>query len=155
MTECSEDATILIATSWQALKRARNDSDRTRICNCTVVVVFAAFFIESNLNLIVDAMGKTSEMNRFLKNPYAGLQDKLAWFYNSFIARPKAATKRQMYYNQIVRKLRRKFPGFGEIYEFRNNISYGVIDPHTANLQDSERLRRRAKSIEDELFRIA
>jgi len=94
-------------------------------------------------------------MNRFLNNQYAGLQDKLAWFYNSFIARPKAATKRQMYYNQIVRKLRRKFPGFGEIYEFRNNISYGVIDPHTANLQDSERLRQRAKSIEDELFRIA
>ena len=155
MPEGSVDATILLATSWQALKRATNDGDRTLICNCTVVVVFAAFFIEANLNHIVEDMGKTDEMIRFLGSPYAGLQHKLAWFYNRFVAKSKAATKREMYDNGIERKLRRKFPGFDEIYNFRNNISHGIIDRSTANLNDAKRLRASAKTIVENLFKIS
>jgi hypothetical protein len=154
MPEGSEDATILIATSWQALKRAENGDERTMTCNCTVVIVFAAFFIEANLNHIVETMKKTKEMSRFLGNPYSGLQDKLAWFYNCYVARSKAAGRRQMYQNGIERKLRRKFPGFNEIYMFRNNISHGVIDRRIANINDAKRLRMKAKSIVDELFKI-
>src|SRR5262245_43722618 len=86
MPEGSVDATILLATSWQALKRAKNGDERTMLCNCTVVVVFAAFFIEANLNHIVEEMGKTNEMLQFLGNRNAGLQHKLAWFYNNFVA---------------------------------------------------------------------
>jgi hypothetical protein len=155
MPEGSEDATILIATSWQALKRARSGDERTMLCNCTIVIVFAAFFIEANLNHIVETMNKTTEMSRFLGNRYAGLQDKLSWFYNCYVARLKALNKRQMFQNGIERKLRRKFPGFNEIYQFRNNISHGTIDRLAANLDNAETLRRRAKAIVDELYRIA
>jgi hypothetical protein len=155
MPEGSIDATILLATSWQALKRAKSGDERTMICNCTVVVVFAAFFIEANLNHIVDKMDKNDEMFQFLGNPNAGLQHKLAWFYNRFVARPKAVNKRQMYSNGIERKLRRRFPGFYEIYNFRNNISHGIINRGTANINDAKRLRIRAKEIVDELFRIS
>lgn len=47
MPEGSEDATILIATSWQALKRAKAGDERTMITNCAVVIVFAGFFYRS------------------------------------------------------------------------------------------------------------
>ena len=155
MPEGSVDATILLATSWQALKRATNDGERTMVCNCTIVVVFAAFFIEANLNHILEEMGRGDEMFRFLGNRNAGLQHKLAWFYNCFVAKSPAATKREMYDNGIEKKLRRKFPGFDEIYNFRNNISHGVIDRDTANLDDAKRLRANAKTIVDNLFKIS
>jgi hypothetical protein len=154
MTEVSEDATILLATSWQALSRAKNEGEQTMICNCTIVLVFAAFYIEANLNHIIGAMNKTTEMSRFLgKKP--GLQDKLAWFYNCYVARVKTPNKQQMYNNGIFKKLRRKFPGFNQIYQFRNKISHGKIDRSIANLDDAQRLRNNAKSIVDELFNIA
>ena len=155
MPEGSVDATILLATSWQALKRAKSGDERTMLCNCAIVVVFAAFFIEANLNHMVEEMGKTAEMLQFLGSPNAGLQHKLAWFYNRFVARPGAVTKRSMYQNGIERKLRRKFPGFNAIYNFRNNISHGIIDRHSANLKDAKRLRVSAKAIVDTLFTIS
>ena len=155
MAEVSEDATILLATSWQALNRAKNDGKKTEVCNCMVVIVFAAFFIEANLNHIVEAMNQTSVMNRFLNNSYAGLQDKLGWFYNQYVARQRANTKKQMYDNNIVKKLRRKFPGFTKIYKFRNNISHGVVSRKITNLSDAQSLRNLAKQIVDELFEIA
>lgn len=49
MPEASKDATLIIATSWQALNRAETGDERTMICNCTVMIVFAAFYIETNL----------------------------------------------------------------------------------------------------------
>jgi hypothetical protein len=154
MPEVSEDATLLIATSWQALKRARSGDDRTMLCNCIVVIVFAAFFIEANLNHIVEALNKEKEMSRFLGNRHPGLQDKLAWFYNRFVARSKAANRKQMYRNGIERKLRTKFPGFNEIYKFRNDISHGTINRTATNINNAEKLRRKAKAIVDELYRI-
>ena len=150
MPEGSEDATILIAISWQSLIRAKSGDEHAMICDCIVVVVFAGFFIEANLNHILEKMGKIEEMNRFLGNHYPGLQDKLAWFYNCYIAKSKSNNKKQLY-----QKLRRKFPGFNEIYQFRNNISHGIIDSSVANLKDAERLRIQAKTIVDELFKIA
>ncbi len=155
MPEGSEDATIMIAISWQALKRAENNCDPIPISDYTVAIVFSAFFIEANLNLLIKKMDKTTQMNSFLGNPNAGLQDKLAWFYNCFVAKSKAVNRQKMYKNGIVRKLRRKFPGFGEIYDFRNNVSHGKINPKTANLNNAIRLRNQSKAIVDKLFETA
>jgi hypothetical protein len=77
----SPDATLTIAASWQALARAETDDEQTMICNCTVMIEFAAFFIEANLNHVLDAVGKTQVVKRDL-----GLQKKLGYFYNPFIA---------------------------------------------------------------------
>jgi hypothetical protein len=155
MPEGSEDATIMIAISWQALKRAESNCDPIPISDCTVAIVFSAFFIEANLNLLIKKMNKTSQMERFLGNPNAGLQDKLAWYYNFFVAKSMLVDREKMYKNDIVRKLRRKFPGFGEIYDFRNNVSHGKINPKTANLNNAIRLRNQSKAIVDCLFEIA
>ena len=114
MAEGSIDAMILISTSWQALRRAELGDESTMVCNCTVILVFASFFIEANLNQIIEKMGMEKEMIDFLGNEHPGLQEKLAWFYNKFVARDKAATKKQFKSKKIYRKIRRKFTGFGK-----------------------------------------
>ena len=156
MPEGTPDATLLIATSWQALNRAIQGNKKTLICDCTVLILFAAFFIESNLNYIIKEMNQTSQMIAFLgKKKFPGMQDKLGWFYNQYVARSKAVNKKQLYNNSIEKKLSRKFPGFTKIYKFRNDISHGVVDRSVANLKDAMTLRKQAKDIVAELFLIA
>ena len=81
MAEGTKDAMILISTSWQALGRASQRNPETLICDCTVVTLFASFFIEANLNYIIEKLNMKKEMIKFLNNnQYPGLQDKLGWF---------------------------------------------------------------------------
>lgn len=153
MSESTVDAMVLISTSFQALKRAEQGDESTLLCDCTVVIVFASFFIEANLNQIIAKLGKTDEMENFLKYK-PGLQDKLAWFYNNYMATEKAENKKQLKTKKFLNKLPGEFPGFDEIYAFRNNISHGVIDKSLANLENAERLRITAKEIVDKLFTV-
>jgi hypothetical protein len=94
MPEGSKDAAILIATSWQALNRANFGNPNTLITDCTVVILFAGFFVEANLNYIIEEMGMTAHMRGFLKKDYPGIQDKLGWFYNEYVARQKVGTRK-------------------------------------------------------------
>jgi hypothetical protein len=153
MPEISKDASILIGISYQALDRAKKGNQLTEISDCTVALLFASFFIEANLNQIIDKLGKEQEMINFLKKEHPGLQDKMAWFYNSFIAQPKLTSRKGI--KELYEKLKTEFPGFEELYNFRNNISHGIIDRSIANLEDTERLRVLAKEIVDKLINIA
>ena len=156
MPEVSKDAKVLIDISFQALDRAKKGDERNKILDCTVALVFAGFFIEANLNHIIEVLNKKQEMINFLNNDHAGIQDKLAWFYNVYVAEPESKlNSKKDGMKDLYAKLRDKFPGFGEIYDFRNNISHGNIDPTISNLVDAERLRVNAKNIVDELFNIA
>ncbi len=155
MPEGSRDAAILIATSWQALNRAITGDEKTLVTDCTVLILFAGFFIEANLNDIIEKMNQIPQMTRFLKKRYPGLQDKLGWFYNEYVARAKATSGKQLYENGIEKKLRRKFPGFVKICRFRNDISHGVINQSASSLDEALNLRNQAKDIADSLFEIA
>ena len=97
---------------------------------------------------------KIEEVTVFLKNQLPGLQDKLAWFYNEFVAEPRLESRNDGM-KKLHTELGAKFPGLEEIYEFHNKISHGKIDLIAANLADAERLRVQAKSIVNELFKIA
>jgi signal recognition particle subunit SEC65 len=154
MPEGSKDATLLIATSWQALQRARFGNPKTAICDCTVVTLFASFFIEANLNYIVENLHLKSEMNKFLENRYPGLQDKLAWFYNKFIAKVKAKTKKELFRKGIKAKLRRRYHGFAALYRFRNDLSHGVINDTARSRPEVIELRMQAKGLVDDLFSV-
>lgn len=151
MPEATRDGVLLIATSYQALYRASLGDERTMITDCTVVIVFAGFFIEANLNYIIATLGKDNEVVAFNnRRPNPGLGNKLAWFYNAFIAPTKART-----IDQVSRTdLYATFPGFQAIYDFRNNIAHGHIDLSLTNFRETERLRRQAKDIVDNLFSI-
>jgi len=154
MSESTVDAMVLISTSWQALKRAEQGEERTMLCDCTVVIVFACFFIEANLNKIIADLGRTEEMKKFLHNKNPGLRAKLAWFYNEYVAIEKAKNMEQFEPQKIYDELLREFPGFGDICDFRNKISHGVIDKSLATLENAEQLRIKAKEIVENLFMI-
>ena len=65
MPEVSKNAAILIATSFQALNRAKAGDATTMLCNCTITVLFAGFFIEENLDEIVKKMHVMHEIKIF------------------------------------------------------------------------------------------
>ena len=164
MPESTSDASILIAISHQAHNRAKSGNELTLLCDCTVMIVFAGFFIEANLNHIIAVMDKEPEILKFWgysEGKKLGIQDKLAWFYNSFGGGAKInlsgvpSSEKKDLKKQLYARLRDKFPGFQEIYDFRNDISHGKIDPSAANLSNAETLRKQAKSIVDELFNLA
>jgi hypothetical protein len=148
MPETTQDSTIILATSWQALGRAEIGDERTMICNCTVVIVFAAFYIEANLNHIIERLGRVDDLyDKF--GPRPGLQDKLAWLYIEYCPAEEIGKKK------AYKELRKRFPGFDEIYKFRNDVSHGVINRELANLVDAQRLRGNAKEIVADLLEIA
>ncbi len=156
MSEVDSYTSILIATSYQALIRAKHEPERTRICNCAVVIVFAAFFIEANLNHIIQAIGMDDDLTTYCGST-PGLGNKLAWFYNKFVA--KSQMSRREFNNtnlkkKLYKRLNRKFIGFNKIQNFRNNLSHGIIDSDFASLLNAKKLRQNAKNIVDELFKM-
>lgn len=153
MPEVSNDAAILIATSWQALQRSLNSNHVTQLCDRTIVILFAGFFVEANLNEIIERLNLKQKMQKFL-GPHPGLQDKLAWFYNQFATRQKASNRSQLFKMGIKRKIRRRFPGFAELYRFRNDISHGIINRTAQSQPKTLKLRKQAKDIVELLFDI-
>jgi len=155
MAEVSEDATLLIATSWQALGRAVEGDEKASVVNCAVVIVFAGFFVEANLNHILEALGRQADMEDFFKPSKPGLQQKLGWYYSEYAASSKATNKEALNVEVFRRELLARFPGFEEIYRFRNDVAHGHIDRSLTNLIDAKRLRDYSKAIVDDLFGIA
>ena len=150
MPESTSDASILIATSFQALNRAIQDNKETIVCDATVVILFAAFFIEANLNHIIDTLNKKEEMLDFLygkKRPrHPGLEAKLRWFFNEFIETLPSDKKLR------AEKLEISFVGFSKIHTFRNDVSHGTINLSIA--KDAEEIRQQAKNIVNKLYDI-
>jgi hypothetical protein len=146
MPEGSKDAAILIAISYQALSRQLSSQDpRTQKANCTVTLLFAGFYIEATLDYIVAEMNMKPQMMSFLNpsgsgNYYPGLQPKLAWLYNEFVATKKASSKSEFAQFDMYRKIRRKFPGFADLYRFRNDVSHGRINRLADSLQRTQKL---------------
>ena len=155
LTKKERHPPILIAISWQALNRALAGDPRTRECDCAVVIVFAGFYLEANLNDLIHRLGRESDMRVFLRRPYPGLQDKLGWFYNEYVPRPKAKTRDELFKHGIEQKLRRRFPGFAELYRFRNEIAHGIVNASAKSLKKTQHLRKQAKQISKSLFEIA
>jgi len=110
--------------------------------------------MEATLNEIIERIGRRHDMLGFLRNPHPGLQDKLAWFYNEYVARKKALTKKQMYRDRIADKIRRKFPGFAGLHRFRNDVAHGLINKDARSLETALTLRQQAKDIVDSFLKI-
>ena len=110
--------------------------------------------MEASLTELIDRLGRTQEMEKFIGFRFPGLQHKLAWFYNEFVARKKASTRKELYRNGIVNKIKRKFPGYGQLHQFRNDVAHGVINKDARSLKKTIRLRQKAKDIVDSIFEI-
>jgi len=151
MAEGTKDAMIIITTSWQALRRSEIGLPKTQICDNTVVILFASFFIEANLNYIIQKTKTKHNTNPFLKK-HPGLQDKLGWFYNEFCASKKAKNRDELFKQGIERKIRRNYPGYASLYKFRNDLSHGKISKCAKSLENTKILRQQAKDIVDKLY---
>ena len=160
MPEAGKHAPVLIAISHQAREQQIASGDPLTLrANCTIIIVFAAFYIEATVNAIVDQMDVRPKMESFLNpenNKYAhpGMQAKLAWFYNEFVATEKAADKSELGKMGIYDQLEPKFPGYAEIRDFRNDVSHGKIGPAADDLAKALALREQAKAIRAELYAI-
>lgn len=154
MPEASLDASILIATSWQALNRAKDPTSSTFLCDNTVCILFASFFIEANLNFIFHQCGLYDEMINFFNSDYPGMGKKLGWFYYKFISKDISRKKTQKLISNFINILENQFSGFKDIYNFRNDLSHGVINQTAKSLNKTEILREQAKSIVNKLFSI-
>lgn len=155
MAHSSKHPPILIAISWQALNRALSGRVDTKACDCTVVILFAGFYLEANLNDLIEQLGRTREMRAFLRKRHPGLGDKLAWFYNKYVARVRAVSKDDFRRAGVHRKIRTRFPGFAKLYRFRNDLSHGVVNSSAQSLAEAQRLRSQTKDIVKSLFKIA
>lgn len=145
MPEVTSHASILIATSFQALDRVIKDNKETEVSDSTIVILFATFFIEANLNHIRNVMNKKEIISR------EGLYSKIKKFYNQFIGPlPEGKGK----FDQVIDKLEYEFNGFKNIYDFRNKISHGEVDLVIANRKTAEELRQKAKDIVNKLYEI-
>ncbi len=157
MPESTKDAMILITISYQALQRAKVPSNPNVEADCIVVIIFAAFFIEANLNYIIEFLGKEQEVNKFynINNPEyqgtLGLNKKLAWFYYSFIESNDEYKENK---KELYKKTHGEFLGIEKILKFRDNTSHGNISPLIANIDYAEELRNCAKNIVTKLFNI-
>jgi hypothetical protein len=152
MPEVSSDATILIATSWQAMHRARSGDPTTQLCDCTVMILFAAFYLEANLNAIHDALSPTSVAERIPDGEWKewGVGKKLRWFYEEFIEAPAENEPTDSRYA----KLGARFRGYETLYRFRNDLSHGTINCTARSVAEAEQLRDQTKTIVNELFAI-
>lgn len=159
MPEGSEHAAILIAVSFQALNRAFDENPDTLLSDCTVLILFAGFYVEATLNHVFESIGKDikafplSEENAHGKSQ-PGMQDKLAWFYNEFMEDIKANNWREIREKKIYEKLTTKFPGFSELHAFRNDLSHGKVNETAKSLLTAKRLRQQAKDLVDQLYTI-
>ena len=160
MPEAGEHAPVFIAISHQARERQLASGDPLTLrANCTIIIVFAAFYIEATVNAIVDQMNLRSKMESFLnpdnrKHFHPGMQAKLAWFYNEFEATKKVASKADFGKEKIYDQLEARFPGYAEIRDFRNGVSHGKIGPAADDLKKALALREQAKDIRTELIAI-
>jgi len=160
MSEAGEFAPILIGASYQAWQRQRKQPNPVTLrTDCTVMIVFAVFYIEATIDAIVDLMNMRLDMDDFLnpdnnRHVHPGMNTKMAWFYNEFVANKKAKTKGDFGQLKIYDRLDAYFPGFADIRDFRNDVSHGKIGPAADSLADAEALRQQAKDIRTQLYDI-
>ncbi len=87
MAEVSDNAAIFITTSFQAIERAKfGFPPGSETVNLMVSLVFLGFYLEENLDVIVDKLNKRGELKEFFGKREPGLKMKFGWFYNSYIA---------------------------------------------------------------------
>lgn len=149
MPELNEDLACFIATSWQAMGRVIHGAEETKAVDLTVMMVFAAFYVEGNISGIVREMGQHDVMEEKI-GKRAGFEKKLSWFFSKFV---EDITSKK--WPQRMDKLNDRFPGIREVIGFRNDVSHGSLDRSKLNLDSAKRLRQNAKNTVKELINIA
>ena len=157
MAEVSDNAIILITTSFQAYNRAIDGIPaNSEQVNLMVAQLFLGFYLEETINVIISKLKKESEVEIFNDNkPFnqCGLLNKFWWFLNSYISQSQLRMNSKRNIDSIKNVLELNFPGFKEILEFRNQVSHGEF-MLGLNISGVFELREKAKVITDSLLNI-
>ncbi len=158
MAEVSDNAAIFIATSFQAMERAKYGFPPDSVTvNLMIALVFLGFYLEENLDVIINRVNKGDELREFFNDKNGkkkfGLLNKFGWFYNFYVATTKLEKSDKLFMDDLVKNLEMSFPGFVKIYTFRNPVSHGKIQ-HSLSIPNVYALRERAKAITNELLEI-
>ncbi len=158
MAEVSDNAAIFIATSFQAMERAKFGIPPDSVTvNLMIALVFLGFYLEENLDVIITRLNRNDELREFYNDKKGkkkfGLLSKFVWFYNSYIATSKLEKSSNSFMDDLVINLEVRFPGFEKIYTFRNPVSHGKIK-HSLSIPDVYSFRESAKAITSDLLEI-
>ena len=116
------------------MNRAAAGDPSTQLCDCTVTVAFAGFYMEANLNHLIAELGRESDLKQAY-GPNAGLKSKLAFLHTEYIASAPLARK------DVYDRLEIEFPGITELANIRNDICHGAMNQTVA-----QSLRRHSNS---------
>jgi len=165
VAEVNKDAMWLITVSWQALKRAEGEEvekdEVGRICDSTVILAFAGFYVEATLSHIIEALGEYENMIEFLDIhtttfPTPTLFNRFQWFYNKYISSAPVSKKSQLpARGEMMRLLDVEFPGIMTLLEFRNSVAHGTMHKVVLDLGQTLNLRKKAKEIASKLRETA
>jgi hypothetical protein len=166
MAEGNPDTAILVAISFQAMQRLKRQSEETRVADTTVMLLFAALYLEGTIDYIVSFSGKNRRMITFL-NPLPkskkkskkrrrrflpGLRLKLTWFHNECIAANRCPGRVSLK-PKIGSRLRRMFPDFRVLNAFRDSVAHGHI--HEIDPARAKDIRGERKDVVNRLYDAA
>jgi hypothetical protein len=159
MSEGSKDAAILIAVSYQALMRALENDEERLFTDCTVMLLFAGYYVEASLNYILDTTGKDIKAFPVSANcshgkSILGLYHKLSFFYNEFISNSRVSNWADLQRNIGEQLLDKTFPGYGALRDFRNDVSHGVINLSALDFEVAKSIRLQAKALVNHLYKV-
>jgi len=158
MSEVSKNAAIFLATSYQALDRAEKTGGAIKFCNSIVTLIFACFYMEETIDIIIETLNKSDEMHKFLNDDYPGIFKKFAWFFNYYLSDDKKSKDRLLKnqnYSYTMEVINQAFPHFKELYKFRNNISHGKINEIVQNFENVIIFRQAAKDKVTKILNIS
>jgi hypothetical protein len=150
MPEVCQNATILLAISWQAFDRIKSDRFDLRVCDSVVAIVFSCFYMEESFNVIIDEVVKR---NHDLKKPSrdSGMLKKCLWLFNELyldneqrLENPYKKTNNEF---DLLLPLCQEFPEFRKLLQLRNDISHGEVEKIIPYLDEISHLRQSAKDI--------
>ena len=148
MPEPGEDAAILIATSYQTLKRIDQGIQGILITDCTIVILLAGSYIEATQNHIIE---NTRDMKEILAFPCSknnskrnrpSMKYKLAWFDNAFVEESPFSNWKNIHRREIDQKMKERFPGFDDRRRFRNDLTHSKINRAAKSFQTAQKLRQ-------------
>ena len=156
MAEVSENAALLLATSYQAFQRIDTSDFGEKVCASAVTIIFACIYLEQSIDVIINKLKVKNRMKREVKQAtnhnQPSLLEKYIWFCNEYFLEEKDKVKEPFKRNRrkeyiFTSQLDEIIQDFNLLRNLRNDISHGKIDKILPHLNKITELRQSAKNI--------
>ncbi len=153
MPEGNSDAMLLIAISWQAMKRREERKTIAWITDSIINVLFMSFYIEANLRYIMETLKDQFPVNP--PNEYSSMMQKLTFLDGYFSCLANDRKVGSDGWRPSNEDLFEEYQGLQRINDFRDSISHGRVIKASKEVVDEGILRDQAKEIVNKIFEKA